>query len=131
MYRVPPQASSAVSVALTTVSRGVRRLVARTSRFVRTPGAQLLSAVGGMCGGAALIGPWMVGIVLMLGSAAWGADAPTTDGATEHLMLPGGDGPGSIRKLTNVGQVCRAIYHQRHSAPKALRADICITNDRF
>jgi hypothetical protein len=47
----------------------------RSSRFLRTPAAQLLSAVGGMCGGAALIGPWMVGIVLMAGSAAWGADA--------------------------------------------------------
>ncbi len=82
MRLVPPRASSSVSTvlawlvaALAAASRGARRLAARASRFVRTPAAQLLSAVGGMCGGAALIGPWMVGIVLMLGSAAWGADA--------------------------------------------------------
>ena len=46
-----------------------------TSRAVRAPQTQLLSAVAGMVGGAWLIAPWMVGIVLMLGSAAWGADA--------------------------------------------------------
>ncbi len=67
--------------------------MSRVSRFLRTPVAQLLSAVGGMCGGAALIGPWMVGIVLMLGSAAWGVDAflrddqrPTRSAAHEAVL---------------------------------------------
>ena len=53
---------------LTSVSHATRRLL-------RAPQTQLLSAIGGMVGGAWLIAPWMVGIVLMLGSAAWGADA--------------------------------------------------------
>ena len=60
---------------LTLATRRTKAVVTRLSRSVRTPGAQLLSAVGGMCGGAALIGPWMVGIVLMLASAGWGVDA--------------------------------------------------------
>jgi hypothetical protein len=60
---------------LTSATSTVRTRVKRFTRWLRTPTAQLLSAVGGMCGGAALIGPWMVGIVLMLGSAAWGVDA--------------------------------------------------------
>jgi len=47
-----------------------RRLVA-----LKSPTAQLLSAIGGCVGGAALIGWWMVGIVLMAGSVAWGFDA--------------------------------------------------------
>jgi hypothetical protein len=47
----------------------------RVFRLLRTPQTQLLSAIAGMCGGAWLIAPWMVGIVLMLGSAAWGVDA--------------------------------------------------------
>lgn len=64
---------------LTSATRGVKAAVTRLSRFVRAPGAQLLSAVAGMCGGAALIGPWMVGIVLMLASAGWGVDAVLRD----------------------------------------------------
>jgi hypothetical protein len=60
---------------LTSARRRADAVVSRSVRSLRTPAAQLLSAIGGMCGGAALIGPWMVGIVLMLGSAAWGADA--------------------------------------------------------
>src|SRR6266704_3580355 len=79
MRLVPPQAGPSVRTALMLASRGVRAAAPRVSRFVRTPAAQLLSAVGGMCCGAALIGPWMVGIVLMLGSAAWGADALLRD----------------------------------------------------
>jgi len=42
---------------------------------LKSPTAQLLSAIAGCVGGAALIGWWMVGIVLMVGSVAWGADA--------------------------------------------------------
>ena len=53
---------------LTSASRATRRLL-------RAPQTQLLSAVAGMVGGAWLIAPWMVGVVLMLGSAAWDADA--------------------------------------------------------
>jgi len=53
---------------LTSVSHATRRLL-------RAPQTQLLSAIGGMVGGAWLIAPWMVGAVLMLGSAAWGLDA--------------------------------------------------------
>jgi hypothetical protein len=60
---------------LTSAFHATRSVVARRLASLKTPQAQLLSAVGGMCGGAWLIGPWMVGIVLMLGSAAWGADA--------------------------------------------------------
>jgi|SRR6266568_480934 len=75
MRLVPPQAASSARTALTVTAHVAEAAVLRASRFLRTPAAQLLSAVGGMCGGAALIGPWMVGIVLMLGSAAWGADA--------------------------------------------------------
>src|SRR5262245_57729967 len=58
-----------------TFKRAIRGLSMRAGRGLRSPQAQLLAAIGGMCGGAWLIGPWMVGIVLMLGSAAWGADA--------------------------------------------------------
>src|SRR5215468_7630657 len=64
-----------VTSATSTAAQATRRVVSRRLASLKSPQAQLLSAVGGMCGGAWLIGPWMVGIVLMLGSAAWGVDA--------------------------------------------------------
>jgi hypothetical protein len=39
----------------------------------------LLLAVGGMLGGAALIGGWCVGLMLIVGSAAVGVDALLRD----------------------------------------------------
>ena len=60
---------------LTSASHATRRAVSRSLTSLKSPQAQLLSAIGGCVGGAALIGTWMVGIVLMLGAVAWGADA--------------------------------------------------------
>jgi hypothetical protein len=47
----------------------------RIKKALRSPSAQLLTAAGVMVGGAALIGLWMVGIVLMVAGAGWGVDA--------------------------------------------------------
>ena len=60
---------------LITFKRAIRGLSVRALRGLRSPQTQLLSAIGGGVGGAYLIGTWMVGIVLMLGAVAWGADA--------------------------------------------------------
>ena len=61
----------------------------RSLASLKSPTAQLLSAIGGCVGGAALIGWWMVGIVLMAGSVAWGLDAwYRDDGQKPRSGLP-------------------------------------------
>ena len=52
-----------------------RLVVSKLRRRVSSPTAQLLSAFAGMIAGAWLIGLWMVGIVLMVSSGLWAADA--------------------------------------------------------
>jgi hypothetical protein len=61
--------------ALSPAAQATKVRVVRSLASLKSPTAQLLSAIGGGVGGAALIGWWMVGIVLMAGSVAWGADA--------------------------------------------------------
>lgn len=61
------------------LTRIVRRIHASQwrTRFqrLRAPIVQLVAAVGVMVGGAALIGAWMVGVVLMVGGLLIAADA--------------------------------------------------------
>jgi len=60
---------------LTSACHVIKAVMGRRLVALKSPTAQLLSAIGGCVGGAALIGWWMVGIVLMAGSVAWGVDA--------------------------------------------------------
>ena len=56
------------------VARGLQSLLTQVRSHTRTPTFQVLLAVGGMLGGAAVIGRVAFGITLMVGSLLVGVD---------------------------------------------------------
>lgn len=70
------------------VARGLRPLLVRVRSRTRTPTFQVLMAVGGMLGGAAILGRVALGLMLILGSLLVAVDGLLREAPTAEPPLP-------------------------------------------
>lgn len=80
--------ANAAWILLRWMPQAMTRLRRATTPSLRTPTFQVLVAVGGMLGGAAILGRVALGLMLIVGSVLVGVDGLLREGPKEEPSLP-------------------------------------------